>query len=142
MRPRDWSAVLDQYRSSQPYSFAVLDDFLEPAVIGQVRGQLLENWGWQYKNWQAQELYVRDPEIPEIPLIAREMKESMLELLDGYEFVRCWAFMYQRNAGLEVHADNGAVTVDLWVTPDEYDLIWSAPHRAVSGMFATRTTEP
>jgi len=83
---------------------------------------LLTQWGWQYKNWQAQELYVRDPGIPEIPIIAAELKRQLPELLGDYEFVRCWAFMHQRNAGLKVHADNGAITLDLWITPDEYNL--------------------
>lgn len=91
-------------------------------MIASVRAQLLNDWGWQYKNWQSQELYVRDPEIPGIPRVAQELKTNLPDLLDGYEFVRCWAFMHQRNAGLKVHADNGAITVDLWVTPDECNL--------------------
>src|SRR6266545_745447 len=119
---RDWKAVVDDYRSTSPYNFAVLDNLLPEDVIQSVRKQLLDQWGWQYKNWQAQELYVRDPDIPEIPIIAGEIKKRLPELLDGYEFVRCWAFMHQRNAGLKVHADNGAITLDLWVTPDEYNL--------------------
>jgi hypothetical protein len=118
---RDWPAVVDEYRSTSPYNFAVLDDLLPAGVIGSIRTQLLANWGWQYKNWQAQELYVRDPAIPEIPLIAAALKRNVPDLLDGYEFVRCWAFMHQRNAGLKVHADNGAVTLDLWITPDEFN---------------------
>lgn len=119
---RNWANVTEEYRSSGPYNFAVLDDFLVSEVAQSVRNQLLDSWGWQYKNWQAQELYVRDPEISEIPVIANELKRNLPGLLDGYEFVRCWAFMHQRNAGLDVHADNGAVTVDLWITPEEYNL--------------------
>ncbi|MGH3568994.1 MAG: hypothetical protein ACRDRH_23810 [Pseudonocardia sp.] len=119
---RDWNAVTNRYRDSQPYNYAVLDNFLQKDVIDSVRAQLLTQWGWQYKNWQAQELYVRDPGIPEIPVIAEQLKSSLPDLLGDYEFVRCWAFMHQRNAGLAVHADNGAVTLDLWITPDEYNL--------------------
>lgn len=119
---RHWPDVVKEYRATSPYNYAVLDDFLPENVIASVRSQLLAQWNWQYKNWQAQELYVRDPAIPEVPLIAAELKQQVPELLDGYEFVRCWAFMHQRNAGLKVHADNGAVTLDLWITPDEYNL--------------------
>jgi hypothetical protein len=119
---RDWPSVVTCYHSTAPYNYAVLDDFLPDTVIQSVRAQLLTQWGWQYKNWQAQELYVRDPDIPEIPTIAAELKRQVPQLLHGYEFVRCWAFMHQRNAGLKVHADNGAITLDLWMTPDECNL--------------------
>jgi len=120
---RDWRAVEREYVSSSPYNYAVLDDFFTPQAFSGIREQLISNWGWQYKNWQANELYVRDPKIPEIQSVATELKARLPVVLDGLEFVRCWAFMHQRNVGLKVHADNGAVTVDVWMTPDEYNLL-------------------
>lgn len=118
---RDWAAVSAAYTGSGPYNYAVLDDFVPAEVIASIRSALLKHWGWSYKNWQAQELYVRDPKIPEVAQIAAELKANLPDLLGQYEFVRCWAFMHQRNSGLKVHADNGAITLDLWVTPDEYN---------------------
>lgn len=120
---RDWQAIEREYASSSPYNYAVLDDFFTPEAFSGIREQLLSNWGWQYKNWQANELYVRDPKIPEIQSVARELKGRLPVVLDGLDFVRCWAFMHQRNVGLKVHADNGAVTVDVWMTPDECNLL-------------------
>lgn len=119
---RDWAAVEEEYQASSPYNFSVLDNFFTPDVLVSVREQLLADWGWQYKNWQANELYVRDPDITEISTTAHELKRHLPEVLDGLEFVRCWAFMHQRNVGLKVHADNGAVTVDVWMTPDDHNL--------------------
>jgi hypothetical protein len=66
---------------------------------------------------------VRDPGIPEIQPVAVELKKRLPSVLDGLEFVHCWSFMHQRNAGLKVHADNDAVTVDVWMTPDEFNLL-------------------
>ncbi len=120
---RDWRRVEREYAESTPYNYAVLDNFFAPEVFASIRAQLLANWGWQYKNWQANELYVRDPAIAEIQSVAAGVKERLPVVLDGLKFVRCWAFMHQRNAGLKVHADNGAVTVDVWMTPDESNLI-------------------
>jgi hypothetical protein len=120
---RDWRQVEREYASSSPYNYAVLDDFFTAGAFTSIRSQLLSNWGWQYKNWRANELYVRDPKIPEIQEVARRLKEQLPEVLGGLEFVRCWAFMHQRNVGLKVHADNGAVTVDVWMTPDEFNLL-------------------
>lgn len=120
---RDWQEVEREYASSSPYNYSVLDDFFTPDAFSSIRGQLLSNWGWQYKNWQANELYVRDPKIPEIQSVAEELKKRLPVVLNGLQFVRCWAFMHQRNVGLKVHADNGAVTVDVWMTPDECNLL-------------------
>lgn len=120
---RDWQQVEREYTGSTPYNYAVLDDFFTHDAFETIREQLLTSWGWQYKNWQANELYVRDPEIPEIEAVAAELKRQLPTVLDGLEFVRCWSFMHQRNVGLKVHADNGAVTVDVWMTPDEFNLL-------------------
>lgn len=120
---RDWKVVEHEYIRSTPYNYAILDDFFTQGSFASIREQLLSSWGWQYKNWQANELYVRDPEIPEIQAVASELKQKLPTVLDGLEFVRCWSFMHQRNVGLKVHADNGAVTVDVWMTPNEYNLL-------------------
>lgn len=119
---RDWRRVEHEYVGSTPYNYAVLDNFFVPDAFASIRKQLLSSWGWQYKNWQANELYVRDPEILEIQSVATELKKRLPTVLDGLDFVRCWSFMHQRNVGLNVHADNGAVTVDVWMTPDEFNL--------------------
>lgn len=120
---RDWARVEYEYAQSNPYNYSVLDDFFTPETFARIRENLLSDWGWRYKNWQANELYVRDPKIPEIQAVAVELKKQLPNVLDGLEFVRCWSFMHQRNVGLKVHADNGAVTVDVWMTPDEFNLL-------------------
>lgn len=123
---RDWSEAERQYAESNPYNYAVLDDFFTAETFASIRTQLLSDWGWGYKNWQANELYVRDPKIAEITQVAQELKQRLPNVLQGLEFVRAWSFMHQRNVGLKVHADNGAVTVDVWMTPDEFNLLPNA----------------
>ncbi|MGH3831283.1 MAG: hypothetical protein ACRDRS_12700 [Pseudonocardiaceae bacterium] len=120
---RDWTRVECEYVQSDPYNYSVLDDFFTPEKFTEIRENLLSGWGWQYKNWQANELYVRDPKIPEIQSVAVELKKQLPKILDGLEFVRCWSFMHQRNVGLKVHADDGAVAVNVWMTPDEFNLL-------------------
>lgn len=120
---RDWREVERQYTESSPYNYAILDNFFTPETFSRVREQLISNWGWQYKNWRASELYIRDPKFPEIRSVADELKRQLPSLLDGLELVRSWSFMHQRNVGLKVHADAGAVTVDAWMTPSEFNLL-------------------
>lgn len=116
---RDWTQVARLYNESTPFNYVILDDFLALPVLEALRGFLLEHWGWQYRNWLSNELYLKDPEFPEIPSIATMVKRVLPGVIgDRLELVRWWGFMHQRNVGLQVHADNGAVTLDMWLTPD------------------------
>lgn len=46
LRERDWHVVMRDYEDSAPYNYAVLDDFLDPARCDELRGKLLDHWGW------------------------------------------------------------------------------------------------
>lgn len=119
---QDWNAIERQYRASAPFNYAVIDNVLPEDVCRSVREQIVSNWGWQYMNWESQELYIRDFELKEAAAIGQEFKECLSALLSDLELVQHIAFWHQRNAGLYAHSDTGAVTVNLWLTPDEYNL--------------------
>jgi len=119
---QEWEAIESQYVSSEPFNYAVIDNVLPSDVCASVREQIVGNWGWQYMNWQAKELYIRDFELREITEVAHAIKESLPDLLHDMELVQYIAFWHQRNAGLYAHSDTGAVTLNLWLTPDEYNL--------------------
>jgi hypothetical protein len=119
---RNWKEVEQALRVSNPYNYVVIDDFLKPDFCRVLREKLLNHWGWRYKNWASQNLHNTRPNIPEVFLIARDLKLACFELLEEKELIAHWALMYHRNIAGGVHADNAAFTLTLWLTPDEYNL--------------------
>lgn len=118
----DWNKIDESIASTTPYNYAVIDNFLTSAVVEEMRQALLENKCWQYRNWTSKELNNRRPEIPGLDSIVDKLKAELPNVFKGLELVNHWAFLHQQNAGLETHSDNGSVTVNLWLTPDEYNL--------------------
>jgi hypothetical protein len=79
-----------------------------------------------------------DPKIPEIESVANELKKRPPAVLDRLGLVRCRAFMHQRNVGLKVSSNNGAVTVDVWMTLDEYNVPNQSPCSSVTSESSRR----
>ncbi|NBW41988.1 hypothetical protein EBR25_13455 [bacterium] len=118
----DWSKVREDFQKTAPYNFAVIDDFFNPSRAEEVRRAVLDDKSWQYKNWTSKELYNRNPKIEAIQELGRELKTHLGSVVEGLELVNHWAFLHQRNAGLETHSDNGEVTVNIWLTPNQFNL--------------------
>ncbi len=119
---RDWKAVERQYIETSPYNYAVMDDFLTPEACTQVRQAIVENKGWSFMNWQAEELFIRNFDLPAAEQIAQAMVQLVPGILANLVMVQHIAFMHQRNNGLCPHSDTGLVTLDIWLTPDDYNL--------------------
>jgi hypothetical protein len=122
LRERDWSTVEREYFASNPFNYAVVDDFLEPDACEGLRQQLLDHWDWHYKSPQAKELYLRQP--PDVGLtweLASALKSAVPRVIGPHAFVEHWAFMHNHNSGLVPHSDVGAVSVDLWLTPEQFN---------------------
>lgn len=120
--PRDWTVIKDVFRANEPLGHVIMDGFLCPEICSELRKQTLAHWGWYYKKPDAQELYLRNPDIPWLQWIGAEIVKRLPSIFHGMELVECWAFLHQRNAGLKVHSDNGALTLNLWVTPNDCNL--------------------
>jgi hypothetical protein len=119
---RDWSTVADSYHRSAPYNYAVLDAFLLPAVAERLRQQLLNHWAWHYKSPYSHELYLKQPDLPEVQQIAQAVADRLPSLFNTVKFVEHWAFLHHENCGLVAHSDVGAISIDIWLTPDEYNI--------------------
>jgi hypothetical protein len=115
---RDWALVGDEYASSAPYRFAVLDTFFRAEALEEVRQQLSGGWGTQSGALATQSVTY----LPEVALAAGELKARLPTILGPYRLARGWAFLNQQNFALKVHADVGAVTLNVWLTPDEHNL--------------------
>jgi len=120
--PHDWDSVERAYESSAPYNYAVIDNFLEPDACKYLHRKIFEHWGWRYKDWVSQHLHNSMLDIPEIFLIAETLKTCCPKLLHERELVTHWALMYPKNTPGRIHSDRTGINLNLWLTPNEYNL--------------------
>lgn len=118
---QNWEQIEAQFFDTEPYNYAIIDTFLTPEVCRQVRASILGNKGWSLMNWQADELFIRNFEMPLLEAISASITAHLPRIFENLELVQHIAFMHYRNKGLCAHSDTGRVTVDLWLTPDEYN---------------------
>jgi hypothetical protein len=122
LRPRQWAPVEDALEGSAPFHYAVLDDLLEPATCRVLRERLIEHWAWRPKNWVSEHLHNARPDIPEIHLLAEELRAALPRVLKGLDFVEHWALLYTKNTPGRIHSDHAQKTISIWLTPDEHNL--------------------
>lgn len=118
---RNWDQVTREYHGSAPLEHAILDDFLAPTYLDDVRSFLINDGGWRQKNWQVGQLFNKRPPLPHLDDLIREIRASLSAILQGTELVAHWAVLCHQNEGLHVHADNARVAVNMWLTPDRYN---------------------
>lgn len=121
--PQNWQLVLEAYNSSAPYNYAVIDNFLHPDVCQQLHQELLNHLGWSYQGHAEQPVLSNmKPDIETILTIAESLKFHCPYLFSDYELVEYWALMYPKNGSGKIHSDIGALTVNVWLTPEQYNL--------------------
>jgi hypothetical protein len=122
LQPRDWGAAEQSFRSSAPFDFVVLDDFLDDGLCRSLHGELVGHWGWRQKNNLSPHLHNDMPKVAVVPLVAEALRAGLPTVIGDLDLVFWWAIMYHRNTGGTAHSDHGAVTLNLWLTPDECNL--------------------
>ncbi|MDQ3802526.1 MAG: hypothetical protein M3416_01530 [Acidobacteriota bacterium] len=121
---QDWEAIEAQYAETSPYNYAVIDDFLAPDACSEVRAHLINNKGWAFMNVEGPQpvLVVRNFNLPLIHEIASALIGRLAGVLGGLSLVEHSAFMNRSNNGLSIHSDNGLATLNIYLTPDEFNL--------------------
>lgn len=122
LQARDWTAVEEAFRTTAPYNYAVLDDFLVPEKCTDLHHALLSHWGWRHKNWTSRHLHNNRPNIPAVQAIGAELERNLPGLLSDKSLVAYWGLMYRDNVAGKVHSDLAAVTLTLWLTPQQFNL--------------------
>ena len=124
LTPRDWAAAERQFYDTRPFNFTTLDDLLTEESCGELRDAIVANKGWGFLNVAAKErvLFIRNFSSTLIPDVAGELKAKLPNLLGNLELVEYSAFMNRENDGLGIHSDNGQFTLNLYLTPDEFNL--------------------
>jgi Flp pilus assembly protein TadD len=117
------------------------DDLLTPQALVGLRRYLLESTIWHdfshIGGFVAS--YLEDGlACPLLLQIADEIRGAFPELLEKHPLTQAWAFKgLQAKAAIDAHADDAAVSINFWVTPNEANL---NPDR--SGLVVCRVPPP
>ncbi len=79
------SDIIRMMKMTNPFNYAVIDNFLEMRSVKELRTELLKNEMWKYKNWVAKELYLNRPDGNIFPELAQELKSKFSVLLAPFE---------------------------------------------------------
>jgi tetratricopeptide (TPR) repeat protein len=103
----------------------VIDDFLTPEALEQVRKFCLESTVWRhpykfgYVGAFAQDGFASTS----LFAIAEETIAALGDAFDGCQFAAWWGFVYNANLpGTDIHGDDADFSLNFWITPDAANL--------------------
>lgn len=119
---QNWGAIENNFFDSSPFNYTILDNFIMPEDCEIIRQKLLNSYKWRIKNWVSLHLHNNEPIIEEVDAIKRELIQNCQNIMEGVAPLTHWGLMYHKNTKGNVHADNCARTITIWLTPDKYNL--------------------
>ena len=122
--PANAEEVQQAWRGADP-KLVVVDNLLTPKALAALRRFCLESTIW--RKTYARGYLGAFPEsgfaCPLLAQIAEEFRTTFPAIFGAHPLVYLWGFKYDsRHHGIEVHADQAAVNVNFWITPDEANL--------------------
>jgi hypothetical protein len=116
----DQSAVTGKWRASDP-AIVVIDDLLSAEALQELRRYCLGSDVWHTA--YAQGYLGAFPEsgfaAPLLAQVAEELSTTFPEIFADHPLRYHWAFKYDSSLdGIGIHADEAAVNVNFWITPD------------------------
>jgi tetratricopeptide (TPR) repeat protein len=119
-------ASVDAACAELPNGFIVVDSALTPAALESLQRLLTESTIWFEVKDHGGHLGAYFEEGLACGLTAQitdELRALLPRTLGGRRLAQLWAYKYQQGmGGTELHADIGAVSLNLWVTPDSASL--------------------
>lgn len=114
-------AVTRQFAEGES-GVVVLDDVLTPPALLGLRRYLLESTIWHDFGYIDRFVasYLEDGlACPLLLQIADELRKALPDLLANLPLTQAWAFKgLAARATIDAHADDAAITINFWVTPD------------------------
>ncbi len=117
----DATDIQARFEASDP-AIVYVDDLLKPETADALRKFCLESTIWfNVKDAGDIGTVVNDGFVcPLLFQVAQEIRETFPAILAPYPVSSCWAYKYyEKRSGSNMHADEGAVSVNLWLTPNE-----------------------
>ena len=121
----DFKQIEDRYISS-PVSVTTIDDFLTPEALRGLRDFCLESTIFfaGTSNYFVQSRLTEGFHCDLLYQTAEEVKERFPRILGGHHLANMWIYRYNnQSVGVAAHTDKGAVTFNLWITPDDANRI-------------------
>jgi tetratricopeptide (TPR) repeat protein len=121
----DFKDIEDRYLSS-PVSVTTLDGFLTPETFSRLRDFCLEStiFFTHTGNHLVSSRLTNGFNCDLLYQIAEEVKERFPRVLGDHELANMWVYRYNnQSAGVTAHTDEGAVTFNFWITPDDANLL-------------------
>jgi tetratricopeptide (TPR) repeat protein len=116
----DFAAIEQSYLSS-PVSVTILDDLLTPEALAALREFCLEATvfvGFSGSRFVGSDI-TRGFNFDLLYQIAEELKQRLPRILGPHSIKNLWVYRHRSDTiGVNAHADQGAVTFNLWITPD------------------------
>lgn len=103
----------------------VIDDFLTPDALEQVRRFCLESTVWRHPYTFGYVGAFPQDGFASISLfaVAEEFLGALGDAFDGYQLAQWWAFEYDSKLpGTDIHGDDADFSLNLWITPDSANL--------------------
>ena len=120
----DFEQIEDRYFSS-PVSVTTLDDFLTPEALRGVRDFCLEStiFFTHTGNRFMSSNRINGFNCDLLCQIAEDVKEHFPRILGNHHLSNMWVYRYNNQTeGVAAHTDEGAVTFNFWITPNDANL--------------------
>ena len=117
-------AVTRGWRQSDP-KIVVIDDLLTAEALQQLRRYCLGSdvWHTAYSQGYLGAFPESGFAAPLLAQVAEELAATFPEIFAGHPLRYHWAFKYDSSLeGIGIHADEAAVNVNFWITPDTANL--------------------
>jgi tetratricopeptide (TPR) repeat protein len=118
-----WKDIEQQYFDAKP-NLVVIDDLLTADALAAIRAYCLESTVWNELKGGYLGAYMPDGFSGRLLLrIGSELRSRLPRVIAAHLMHTMWGYKYDsRYAGIGVHADDAAVNVNFWITPDEANL--------------------
>ena len=116
--------LADQWKHSRP-QIAVIDNLLTDGALEKLRRYCWGSTIWRrvYENGYLGAMPEHGFACPLLAQIAEELRSSFPVIFGDHSLRYLWAFKYDSElAGISIHADQAAVNVNFWITPDDANL--------------------
>ncbi len=112
--------------SSGQLKAEVIDNFLNPDALAQLRKFCLESTVWRHPYKFGYVGRLSAGRIRQCFAVRRSgtvLETALGEAFDGYQLAQWWAFEYDaRLPGTDIHGDDADFSLNLWITPDSANL--------------------
>ena len=123
-RELDFDALQSEYYRNAP-GLVYFDDFLSPAALASLQRFCREPTIW-FQHHFLDEVGAGLGDgfcCPLLLQIASEIRTRFARIIKRHLFGTCWAYKYfQNDKDGHLHADQGAVNINFWITPDAANL--------------------